>query len=87
MNWYLVGIFAAVLTTFGFIPQIIKMYMTKSSKDVSIVTLFQFGLGTSLWALYGIHIKDLIVIIANITSFITIFIAIVVYSHYAKKIE
>ncbi len=87
MNWYLVGIAAAILTTFGFIPQIIKMYRTKSSKDVSLVTLVQFGLGTTLWALYGIHIKDLIVIVANITSFITIFIAIVVYCYYSKKIK
>lgn len=56
MNWYIIGTIAAILTTFGFIPQIIKMHNTKSSKDVSFMTLFQFGIGTFLWTLYGIHI-------------------------------
>lgn len=52
-EWYIIGIIAALLTTFGFVPQIIKIYTTKSAKDVSIITLFQFGTGTFLWTLYS----------------------------------
>lgn len=81
---YLIGIIAALLTTFGFVPQIIKMYRSKSAKDVSLATLIQFSAGTGLWAIYGIHIRDIIVITANIVSFITIVIAIIVYYHYMK---
>ena len=82
MNWYIIGIIAALLTTFGFVPQIIKMYKSKSSNDVSIGTLIQFSIGTGLWAIYGIYIKDLIIVIANVVSFITIVIAIIVHIRY-----
>ena len=80
--WYLLGTLAAVLTTFGFVPQIIKMHRTRSSKDVSLATLYQFSAGVILWALYGFHIGDDIVITANIICFLTLVVAIGFYHHY-----
>jgi MtN3 and saliva related transmembrane protein len=85
MEWYIVGIAAALLTTFGFVPQIIKMHRTKSVKDVSLITLFQFSAGVILWTLYGIHLGDYIIIAANVISFITLVAAIVVYYYYNKN--
>lgn len=79
MEWLIIGVAAALLTTFGFVPQIIKMHRTKSSRDVSLATLVQFSAGVLLWALYGIHIGDPIVIAANVISFITLAAAIVLY--------
>ncbi len=49
--WYAVGSMAAVLTSFGFVPQISKMWRTRSVKDVSPVTLGQFAMGATLWAI------------------------------------
>jgi MtN3 and saliva related transmembrane protein len=83
--WYLLGTLAAVLTTFGFVPQIIKMHRTRSSKDVSLATLYQFSAGVILWALYGFHIGDVIVIAANIISFLTIVVAISLHHYYRLK--
>ncbi|MCZ7393154.1 MAG: SemiSWEET family transporter [Candidatus Methanoperedens sp.] len=85
MEWYLIGIAAAVLTTFGFVPQIIKMHSIKSVKDVSLVTLFQFSAGVVLWTLYGIHLGDNIIIVANAVSFITLVVAIALYYYYNRK--
>ena len=85
MDWQIIGILAALLTTFGFVPQIIKMRSTKSVKDMSIVTLFQFSAGVLLWTLYGIYLGDLIIITANIVTFITLVIAIVFYHQYNRK--
>ena len=85
MYWYLIGITAALLTTFGFVPQILKMRRTGSSKDVSVATLFQFSAGVILWAFYGLHIGDIIVIAANVISFMTLAVSIVLYYHYNKK--
>jgi MtN3 and saliva related transmembrane protein len=85
MEWYIIGIAAALLTTFGFVPQIIKMHRTKSVKDVSLVTLFQFSAGVILWTLYGIHLGDYIIIAANVISFITLVAAIVVYYYYNRN--
>lgn len=84
MEWYIIGIAAALLTTFGFVPQIIKMHRTKSVKDVSLVMLFQFSAGVILWTLYGIHLGDYIIIAANVISFITLVAAIVVYYYYNR---
>ena len=85
MYWYLIGTTAALLTTFGFVPQIIKMHRTKSAKDVSLATLFQFSAGVILWALYGFHIGDIIVIAANIISFFILVVAIGLYYYYGRK--
>jgi MtN3 and saliva related transmembrane protein len=82
MESQIIGILAALLTTFGFVPQIIKMIRTKSVKDVSIITFIQMGLGTFLWTIYGIYLRDLIIIIANSIAFMTLVMAIVFYFHY-----
>jgi MtN3 and saliva related transmembrane protein len=85
MYWYLIGTTAALLTTFGFVPQIIKMHRTKSAKDVSLATLYQFSAGVFLWAVYGFHIGDIIVMAANITSFFIIVVAICLYYYYGRN--
>jgi len=83
--WYLLGTVAAVLTTFGFVPQIIKMHKTRSSKDVSLATLYQFTAGVILWTFYGFHLGDVIIIMANIICFLTLVVAIGFYHHYRLK--
>ncbi len=83
--WYAVGAVAATLTSFGFVPQIVKMWQTKSVKDVSPLTLLQMVAGVSLWIVYGVHIDNWVVIIANLVSFSTLAIAIAIYLHYFKK--
>lgn len=85
MEWYLIGIAAALLTTFGFVPQIIKMYRTKSARDISPVTLFQFSAGTILWTLYGWHLGDVIIIAANVISFSILVVEIVFYYYYRRN--
>jgi MtN3 and saliva related transmembrane protein len=82
MSWILIGGIAAVLTMFGFVPQITKMYRTKSVSDVSALTLIQFTVGVSLWAVYGYAIEDVVVIGANIISLMTLIVALSLYHHY-----
>ncbi len=78
-NWQVIGLIAAALTTFGFIPQIITMLKHKRALDVSPITLFQFLIGTFLWALYGFHLNDPIIYIANLITLVTVVIAIILY--------
>ena len=85
--WFSVGIVAAVLTMFGFIPQIIRMYRTRSVKDISVLTLVQFTLGVALWAVYGVFINDLIVIGANMVSLSTLIVALGLYFHYRCTLQ
>jgi len=81
--WLLIGGLAALLTTFGFIPQILKMYRTRSVKDISPVTFIQFLAGVGLWAFYGLHIGDAIVTAANIVTFGTLIVALGLYVHFS----
>lgn len=83
--WYLVGIGGALLTTFGFVPQIIKMHRTKSARDISPVTLLQISVGTILWVLYGYHIRDVIIVVSNLIAFIIMAVAIIQYHFYSRK--
>ena len=65
MEWTIVGIIAAIFTTSGFIPQIIKGVRTKKLEDVSPIMYTFLAIGVSLWLAYGVHLKDVIIIGAN----------------------
>lgn len=85
MLWTIIGASAALLTMFSFIPQILKVLRTKSAKDVSLVTLLQLSLGVSLWIAYGMHLKDVIIITANIITLITLVILLCLYFNYGRR--
>ncbi len=70
-----IGLAAALFTSTGFIPQIIKSLKTKQVKDVALTTLLFTAVGCSLWTVYGFVIRDIIVIAANsVTAFSVIFL-------------
>jgi MtN3 and saliva related transmembrane protein len=83
--WFLIGSSAALLTMFGFVPQVIKMYRTKIVRDLSLWMLVQFTIGVSLWMLYGIHIRDPIIVFANVTTLIILLISIALYLLYRNN--
>ena len=71
----ILGLVAASLTTFSFLPQMLKTWQTKSAKDVSFVMLICFNLGILLWLIYGIYLSALPVILANaVTLFFNLII-------------
>ena len=85
MFWKLIGLTAATLTTFSFVPQIIKVIKVRSVRDVSLFTLFQFAAGVSFWVLYGIYLKDAIIIVANCMTLLTLVILLAFYFKYSDK--
>jgi MtN3 and saliva related transmembrane protein len=60
-----IGYIAALLTTFSSIPQIIRMYRLKESRDISLWMVSSLSAGILLWFIHGIVIGDLPVIPAN----------------------
>ena len=64
------GFTAAVLTTTAFIPQVIKIWKTKSTRDISLGMFSMFCLGVFIWLIYGFIIHALPVILANAIIFI-----------------
>jgi MtN3 and saliva related transmembrane protein len=61
----ILGLVAGGLTTVAFLPQVIKTWRSQSARDLSLVMFFVFALGTLLWLIYGIIIKQLPIILAN----------------------
>ncbi len=49
----IIGYLAGFLIMISLIPQLIKTYKTKKTKDISLTMLIIVSLGTGLWAIYG----------------------------------
>jgi len=64
------GYIAGALTTFAFLPQLIKAIKTKSTKDISLLMFVVICTGISLWLIYGILIDSLPIILANMVTLI-----------------
>ena len=84
MFWTIIGVLAAILTAFSFVPQIVRSLRTRSVKDVSPATLFQLSTGVLLWMIYGVYRKDLIIILANAVTLITLSVLICLYFKYGR---
>lgn len=82
MVWHVIGTCAAVLTTFAYIPQVVKIAKMRSAKDVSVITLSQLALGVALWIAYGIYLKNVIIVAANVLTFVTLVVALALYFKY-----
>lgn len=83
--WITIGLMAAGLTTFSFIPQIIKVFRSKSADDVSRFTLLQLMSGVFLWIIYGIYLRDLIIIAANSITFVSLVILMFFCVKYSSR--
>ena len=87
MFWEIVGLLAAFLTMFGFLPQVIKIYRTKSVRDLSLPTILQFTVGILFWLAYGIHLKNFVIILANSVTFLILIVALVLFLKYSSKVR
>ena len=83
--WTLVGSLAAVLTTLGFVPQVVRMWRTRSVGDVSPLTFFQFTTGSSLWLAYGFYRQDPVILAANVGGLGILGVAILLWFHLRPK--
>jgi MtN3 and saliva related transmembrane protein len=66
----LLGFAAGLLTTIAFIPQVAKIWATKSAKDVSLHTFVTFTLGVALWLAYGIVKQEPPIILWNAVTLV-----------------
>ena len=82
----------AILTTLfgiamscGYFAQTYKIIKTKTTKGVSLATYLFFGLGITMWLIYGITVGDLPIIISNIVYLVGALAVIGVYFIYKNK--
>jgi len=65
-----VGFLAGALTALATIPQFLKSWKTKETKDVSLLWCVLLSAGVLLWTLYGLLTNDSPVIIANAVTLV-----------------
>jgi MtN3 and saliva related transmembrane protein len=66
----ILGFMAASLTTFAFLPQVIQIWRSRSTKDISLPMLITFIAGISLWLIYGVIVNAAPIYVANIITLI-----------------
>ncbi len=64
----LIGLLAATCTTGSFLPQVIRAWRTRSTRDVSALMFVLLVTGNALWLLYGALIGDLPLVVANLIT-------------------
>ena len=67
-----IGLTAGALTTAAFLPQVVKTWKTRSTKDISLGMFLVLCSGIALWLVYGVLREDLPLLLAN---GVTIFLA------------
>lgn len=66
----IIGFAAGIFTTVALVPQAIKSWKSKHTKDVSLMWISILTIGLFLWTVYGILISSLPLIAANAATFI-----------------
>jgi MtN3 and saliva related transmembrane protein len=69
-----VGYIAGTLTTISFVPQVIRAWNLKETRDLSLAMLLFFAAGVLLWTLYGVWTSSLPIIAANVVTFVLILV-------------
>ena len=64
----LLGLLAGSLTTAAFLPQVLKTWKSRSAKDLPLGMFSLFCLGVAMWLVYGLMVKDVPVIAANLVT-------------------
>jgi MtN3 and saliva related transmembrane protein len=66
----ILGYCAGFLTTLAFLPQVIKVWKTDSTKDISLLMFSMMCTGILLWLYYGILLKEMPIILTNAVTLV-----------------
>ncbi len=83
-QWTALGLLAGLMTTIGFVPQIIKGYRTKRMNDVSLVMPVLLAAGMLFWLFYGIWLGSMPLILWNAIALVLNLVIIVLILRYAR---
>ena len=70
----ILGFVAGTFTTLAYVPQVIRSWKLKETRDISLTMLVLYASGIFLWLLYGLWTGSLPVIAANAVSFVLILV-------------
>jgi len=83
----ILGSLAAVITTLGWLPQLLKIRREKKADDISLVAIGTIATGVFLWTLYGLFIGSWPGIMANAVTFLFIVAIVGMKLHYGRTVQ
>lgn len=66
----LIGTLAGTFTTISYLPQVIKVWRTRHTADISVLMYCVLCTGVALWCVFGILIRSYPVIVSNGVSLV-----------------
>lgn len=64
------GLIAGAFTTVAFVPQVMRTWRLKSANDLSLTMVIFNATGILLWLIYGLCVRSLPIIAANLIAVI-----------------
>jgi MtN3 and saliva related transmembrane protein len=64
------GYVAALLTSFSFVPQAVRTWRSRATRDISLPMYLMFTTGVFLWLIYGVWTRAWPVVAANTLTFV-----------------
>ena len=65
----ILGLVAGCCTTLAYLPQVIKAWRTRSTRDISLGMFSLMACGLLLWLAYGLLLHDVPLIASNLVTF------------------
>lgn len=59
------GLVAGFLTTLAYVPQVLKVWRSRTARDISLIMFLLMNVGIALWLVYGLLIGSPGLIAAN----------------------
>ena len=83
----IIGLAAGLITTMGYVPQVIKGYRSGRMVDVSLFMPALLTVGMGLWLAYGVFLRDLPIVLWNAVSVALNVALMVMIFRYGRKIK
>jgi len=84
VNHDAVGLVAATLTTFAYVPQIRRILKTRSAHDISWWMFGIMTVGATLWLVWGLATEAVPVIAANVVTLALLALILVLKWRYGR---
>ena len=83
-----IGIIASLISIISFVPQAYKVFKSKSTAGISLISFISLFVGSVFWLAYGWMIKSYQVLITNgFISLLTLFIVVHIIRINKKSVE
>ncbi|HEX8756328.1 MAG TPA: SemiSWEET transporter [Steroidobacteraceae bacterium] len=78
------GYAGATLTTCSFVPQLLRVWRSRSAHDISTGMYVMFIVGLLLWIIYGVWISSWPIVIANSVTALLALSILVLKAHFGR---